>query len=110
MSKIGWMRVVRRPKVKRGPGGLPLDVDRCQYTQVIDLTELFPRRCRKARRRGSAFCERHAGTIRLETLTGDPTLDSDAELSPLVGEPVAVTPLDALAECLIPFLDWAAEQ
>ena len=50
--------MVRRPKVKRHPNGTPLLEDRCQAA-VLDESELFPRRCRKARLRGLAFCEIH---------------------------------------------------
>ena len=55
-SRVTFM--VRRPKVKRYPDGVPRDVDRCGH-EVDRAGVLFSDRCQRPRQRGSQFCWQH---------------------------------------------------
>ncbi len=56
--------MIRRPKVDRLRTGAPVEAMRCA-AMVQRRDELFPDRCLRARRRGSAFCEKHQGWTQL---------------------------------------------
>jgi hypothetical protein len=84
--------MVRRPKGEvTYKGGVPVDYWRCQAS-VTDKAELFPRRCRKVRLRGRAFCEIHSR----RQYVGE---DTD----------VVVDQLDAVAQGLVPLLNRIAD-
>lgn len=55
-------RQIRRPKVRRGPDGIPLAKDRCQHELLQELnTQLpfYPLLCSRPRKRGFMYCWQH---------------------------------------------------
>jgi hypothetical protein len=49
---------VTRHKVQRHIDGTPMDWDRCDW-EVVPTDQLFPRRCKRPRKRGYVFCPQH---------------------------------------------------
>lgn len=50
--------MMRRPKVRRFSDGTPFSIDRCE-AEIQRDTQLFPDRCRRARKLGYSLCAQH---------------------------------------------------
>jgi len=70
--------MVRRPPVERLPSGVPAPHHRCA-AMVRRRGELFNDRCKRARLRGSAYCEQHDRIEQLKLGVQNGQTDTDPE-------------------------------